>query len=110
MDRDIHDEAVAAGLLRDLPTGAVEIFTNEHLDALAGLRPALVKEAEKLPDTRILDGQFTAVQQAVGVQKGKAAAARFVADFVEEAKASGLVASLIERHGVEGRLRVASGD
>ena len=89
-------------------SGAVEIFTNDHLDALAGLRPALVKEAEQLPDTRILDGKFTAVQQAIGVQKGNAAGARFVSDFVEEAKASGLVATLIERHGVVGRLSVAA--
>ena len=88
-------------------TGAVELFTNDHLDALAGLRPALVVEAEKLPNTRILDGKFTAVQQAIGVQKGKSASAGFLSNFVEEAKASGLVATLIERHGVVGRLSVA---
>jgi len=89
-------------------SGAVEIFTNDNLDALAGLRPALVKEAEKLPGTRILEGKFTAVQQAIGVQKGKAAAAQFVSDFVEEVKASGLVANLIEHHNVVGRLSVAA--
>ncbi len=50
-------------------TGSVELFLNEHLDALAGLRPALVKEAEKMPGTRLLDGRFTAVQQAIGTQK-----------------------------------------
>jgi len=89
-------------------TGAVAVFTKEKLDALAGLRPALVEEAEKLPGTRILDGRFTAVQQAIGVRKGKAAAAKFVSDFVEEAKVSGFVGSLIERHGVVGRLSVAA--
>lgn len=89
-------------------TGAVELFTNDKLDALAGLRPALVAEVENLPNTRILDGKFTAVQQAIGVVKGNAAAAKFVSDFVEEAKASGLVAGLIERHGVVGRLSVAA--
>ncbi len=89
-------------------SGAVEIFTNDHLDALAGLRPALVKEAANLPNSRILDGKFTAVQQAIGVQKGKPAAAKFVSEFVAEAKASGLVATLIERHGVVGRLTVAA--
>jgi polar amino acid transport system substrate-binding protein len=91
-------------------SGAVEIFTNDKLDALAGLRPALVSETEKLPGTRILDGKFTAVQQAIGVQKGKSAAAQFLAGFVEEAKASGLVATLIEHHGVVGRLSVAAAD
>ena len=89
-------------------SGAVELFTRDNLDALAGLRPALVAEAEKLPNTRILDGKFTAVQQAIGVQKGKTAAAQYLSGFVEEAKASGLVATLIDRHGVVGRLSVAA--
>jgi len=89
-------------------SGAVALFTDDKLDALAGLRPALVAEVEKLPNTRILDGKFTAVQQAIGVQKGKNEAAKFLADFVEEAKSSGLVASLLDRHGVTGKLSVAT--
>ena len=89
-------------------SGAVQLFTNDNLNALAGLRPALVAEAAKLPNTRILDGKFTAVQQAVGVQKGKSKAAQFLGKFVEEAKASGLVATLVERHNVVGRLSVAA--
>jgi polar amino acid transport system substrate-binding protein len=51
---------------------------------------------------RILDGKFTAVQQAVGTAKANQAGAAFLHDFVEEAKASGLVARLIERHRVRG--------
>jgi polar amino acid transport system substrate-binding protein len=42
------------------------------------------------------------VQQAVGTPKGRVASAAFLAAFVEEAKASGLVARLVERHGVHG--------
>lgn len=72
------------------------------LDALAGLRPRLLSDVEKLPGARILDGQFTAVQQAIGTARANAAGAAFLRDFVEEAKASGLVASLIERHRVRG--------
>ena len=89
-------------------TAAAELFRREGLDALAGLRPALVVEAEKLPGSRIVEGQFTAVQQAIGSRKGDEASATFLADFVEEAKASGLVQSLIDRHGVTGRLSVAA--
>ena len=88
-------------------TGASEMFVSENLDALAGLRPALAEVAAGLPGSRILDGQFTAVQQAVGVPKGRDEAARFVSAFVEEAKASGFIARLIEKHGVAGRLTVA---
>lgn len=88
--------------------GATEMFLAEKMDALAGLRPALVKDAAKIPGSRILDGKFTAVQQAIGVPKGRSAAAKFVSDFVEESKANGFVASLIEKHGVTGRLSVGS--
>jgi polar amino acid transport system substrate-binding protein len=83
-------------------------FVEEKLDALAGLRPRLLEDAAKLPGSRILDGQFTAVQQAIGTARANAAAAAFLRDFVEEAKQSGLVARLIERHNVVGRLAVAS--
>lgn len=82
-------------------------FVDDKLDALAGLRPGLVSYAEKLPGARILDGQFSAVQQAVGTARANTAAAAFLHGFVEEAKASGLVARLIERHHVVGRLSVA---
>ena len=88
--------------------GATEMFLAEKMDALAGLRPALVKDAANIPGSRIIDGKFTAVQQAIGVPKGRSAAAKFVSDFVEESKANGLVASLIEKHGVVGRLSVGS--
>lgn len=87
--------------------GAAELFVTEKLDALAGLRPALIDEAKKLPGARVLDGYFTAVQQAIGCPRGKNAAASYLKDFVEEAKASGLVARLIEKHGVRGLLSVA---
>jgi polar amino acid transport system substrate-binding protein len=82
-------------------------FVDDKLDALAGLRPRLLEDVEKLPGARILDGQFTAVQQAVGTARKNTAGAAFLRDFVEEAKKSGLVASLIERHQVVGRLSVA---
>jgi polar amino acid transport system substrate-binding protein len=79
-----------------------ELFVREKLDALAGLRPRLVKDVQKLPGARVLEGRFTAVQQAVGTPKARVAAAAFLAEFIEEAKATGLVARLIERHGVHG--------
>ena len=87
--------------------GAVELFKTGDYDALAALRPALTAEIDELPGTRILDGKFTAVQQAIGIARNKPEAAAFLAAFVEEAKASGLVAGLIDMHGVQGRLSVA---
>jgi polar amino acid transport system substrate-binding protein len=98
-----HAELVRAKGL----AGAVELYLAEKLDALAALRPGLIADADKLSGGRILDGRFTAVQQAVGTAPANRAGAAFLRDFVAEAKASGLVAQLIERHGVTGRLLVA---
>ena len=81
---------------------AYERFVADQLDALAGLKPRLLQDLERLPGARILDGQFTAVQQAVGTARRNEAGAAFLGDFVEEAKSSGLVARLIERHEVRG--------
>jgi polar amino acid transport system substrate-binding protein len=81
---------------------ALDQFVNQKLEALAGLRPRLLSDVTKLPGARILDGQFTAVQQAVGTAKASTEAAAFLRDFVEEAKASGLVAGFIAQHKVRG--------
>jgi len=82
--------------------GAFQQFVAEKLDALAGLRPRLLQDIEKLPGARILDGQFSAVQQAIGTARANRAGAAFLAGFVEEAKKSGLVGRLIEKHHVRG--------
>jgi polar amino acid transport system substrate-binding protein len=104
LERNIHH----ATLLRtDSIDSAFKRFVDEGLEVLAGLRPRLLMDAEALPGSRILEGQFTAVQQAIGTARSNAAGAAFLRDFVEEAKASGLVASLIARHKVRG-LSVAS--
>ena len=87
----------AAGL-----DAAYDRFVADRLEVLAGLRPGLLKDMAKAPGMRILDGRFTAVQQAVGTARPNVAGAAFLAAFVEKAKKSGLVADLIERHKVEG--------
>ena len=92
-----------ADLMRtDSLDSSYEQFVRDKLDALAGLRPRLTSDVEKLPGARVLDGNFMTVQQAVGTARKNAAGAAFLREFVETAKASGLVARLIERHGVRG--------
>jgi polar amino acid transport system substrate-binding protein len=86
----------------DSADGPFNQFVAEDLDALAGLRPQLMSEAGKLPGAKILPGNFTAVQQAIGTLKSNIAAAAFLREFVEEAKRSGFVAGLIARHKVVG--------
>ena len=86
---------------------AFDQFVEQKMDALASLRPRLLTDVERVPGSRILDGQFAAVQQAVGVNKGNDAAFAWLCEFVENAKASGQVATWIEQFGVTGKLSVA---
>lgn len=81
---------------------AYDKFIADKFEVLAGLRPGLLKDMEKAPGMKILDGKFSAVQQAVGTPRKNSAGAQFLAEFVEEAKKSGLVASFIAKHKVKG--------
>ena len=87
---------------------ALDIFQSKRLDALAGLRPALIDDAGKLPEFRILDGRFTTVQQAVGTSVTKKLGASFMRDFVNDAKSSGFVDRLITKYGMVDRLLAAT--
>lgn len=82
----------------DTIDGAWEVYARDKLEALAGLETRLIDDQKKQPGSQILPGQFTAVQQAVGTARMNKEGARFLAAFVEEAKRSGLVASLIAKH------------
>jgi polar amino acid transport system substrate-binding protein len=86
----------------DTLDASLDQFLNQKLEVLAGLRPRLLTDIEKVPGGRILDGQFSAVQQAVGTPKKNQKAAAFLTAFVEEAKQTGLVASFIKKHNVKG--------
>ena len=80
------------------PTGAWDI-------AFLGSDPAregLMGLAERLPGSRMLDGRFMAVQQSIGVPKGRDAGLAYLRRVVEDAKASGLVARAIEKTGARG--------
>jgi polar amino acid transport system substrate-binding protein len=92
----------ATVLRSDTADGPFNQFVAEGLDALAGLKPQLLHDVAKVPGAKILPGNFTAVQQAVGTKKGNAAGAAFLREFVEDAKRSGFVGRLIERHHVVG--------
>ena len=79
-----------------------ELFIAEKLEVLAGLKPRLVAHAERLPGSRVLEGRFTAVQQAIGTPRGREAGAAYLRKFAAEIKSSGLVARAIERHRIRG--------
>jgi len=77
------------------------LFVEQKLEAMAALKPGLLGDVARLPGSRILEGNFTTVQQSIGVPKGRLAAATYLQAFVDEIK-RGLVAQLIAKHNVKG--------
>jgi len=66
------------------------------------VRQPLVTNAGKLPGSRVFDGRFMAIGQALGTPKGRDVAAEYLREFIEDVKASGLVARAIEKAGIRG--------
>jgi len=83
------------------PDAAVQLLIDGKVDVLAGVRQHLVGNSSKLPGSRVFHGRFMAIQQALGIRKGHQAA-EALSEFIEQAKASGLVAQAIERAGIRG--------
>lgn len=82
------------------PDAVVELLATGKADVVAGVRQALEAQARRLPELRVLDDRFMAINQAAGIVKGRDAGAKYLRDFVEEAKATGLVAQALERAGI----------
>ena len=118
VDRDRVRVVVGAGSAYDLylsrelkkaqivraPTSpaVVEAMVAQKLEVAAGVKQQLEADAKRIPGVRLLDGHFMVINQAMATPKGRGAGARYLAEFVEEMKASGFVASALQRHGIEG--------
>jgi polar amino acid transport system substrate-binding protein len=73
-----------------------------NVDVLAAPRPALLQSSARLPGSRVLEDRFHATFGAMAVPKGQAGRLAYISEFIEEAKASGLVQQAIERAGLRG--------
>lgn len=75
----------------------IELFLNDKLEVVAGVKPGLFDYAKEHPEVRVMDGRFMEIQQAMGTPKGRTAGAAYLRAFVEDVKASGFVAAAIKR-------------
>lgn len=92
-----------AQLLRAATSAAaIDLFVEQSLDAAAGVRQPLEAYAKQHSGYRVIDGGFTAIQQALAVPKGNAAALDWLSKFIEEMKTSGFVAAGLQRSGQTG--------
>jgi polar amino acid transport system substrate-binding protein len=73
-----------------------------NADVFAAPRPTLLGYSARLPDSRVLEDHFHAVFHAMAVPQGHAGRLAYISDFIEEAKASGLVQRATEGAGLRG--------
>jgi polar amino acid transport system substrate-binding protein len=81
------------------PTGpeAMAMFMRDKLEACGGVKQPLVEFAVKNQGVRVMDGRFMAIQQAMGMPKGRPKAHAYLRGFVEEMKTSGFCADALKR-------------
>lgn len=80
---------------------AVAAMNAGRIEAIALSRESLAGLASKIPGGRILPDAFLNSSTAVCVPKDKPAALAFVSEFIEEAKASGLVRRALDEMGLK---------
>jgi polar amino acid transport system substrate-binding protein len=80
---------------------AVAAMQERKIEAIALSRESLSGLVGKIAGSRILDDAFLNSSTAVCVPKGKPAALSYVSEFIEEAKASGLVRTALDEMGLK---------
>ncbi|MNX64666.1 membrane-bound lytic transglycosylase F [compost metagenome] len=119
VDRAAHRVTVGKGSAYDLyltrelkhatitraPTSptVVETFLKDGAEVAAGVRQQLEADAIRHGGLRLLTGSFMTIRQAMGLPRGRGeAAARALAEFVQDMKRSGFVRDALARHGIQG--------
>jgi polar amino acid transport system substrate-binding protein len=71
-------------------------------DALASLRDVLLNTATSMPGSRVLDGHFATIGQAIGVPRGRDGASAYLEEVLAALKKNGFVEDAIRRTGARG--------
>jgi len=94
----------------DNEDAAFALMRDGQADGYAQNRFMLRARAKTLPGSRVLDDAFSGLRLAFALPKGRPLALKFVAEYIEEAKASGLVQGAINDAGMKDEVRVAPPD
>src|SRR5262249_691599 len=86
----------------DSIAAAIEMVHAGKIDAYAAPRVVLLALSDKAPGSRVLDDGFANIVWVGMVPKGKAGHLAYVNDFLEEAKATGLVKQTIDQAKLRG--------
>ncbi len=94
----VRTDTIAAGF---------DLLRAGQVDVRAGVRPGLLRDSAQLPGSRVLEDRFGVIRVAALVPKGHAGRLAYISEFIEQAKASGLVQQAIERAGLRAVVQVA---
>ena len=86
----------------DTAAAGMEGLRAGNFHVLASDRPNLLQLSEGLAGSRVLEDRFHSFSLAMVVPKGQAGRYAYISEFIEEARASGLVKQAIERAGLRG--------
>jgi polar amino acid transport system substrate-binding protein len=81
---------------------AMEMLANHELDAFATNKPILYQMSDEMGGARVLDGNWGVEHVAVAIPKGNERARNYIRQFVDEARASGLVMQAARSAGLRG--------
>ncbi len=81
---------------------AVELLRSGSVNAVALNRPSLIAQSAALPESRVLSDGFADIYSAMAVPKGHDGRLAYINEFIEDAKASGLVNRMIETLALQG--------
>jgi polar amino acid transport system substrate-binding protein len=81
---------------------SLELFNQDQVDAVAGLKPNLIESMHQLPMSKLLQGNFMTVNHGFSVALGRVDAAAYLANFVKDLIESGFVGRSITNHQIKG--------
>ena len=99
LTRDLKQATVVAAAS---VVAATEMLKKGELDAFATTKAILFDMSDRVPGSRVLDGRWGLEQLAVGVPKGREAAAAYLKAFVADPATQALVLQAAQRAGLRG--------
>ena len=82
------------------------LFYNQDVNILAGLKPKLLEELNNNNEFKLIDEPFTFIKQSIGIKKGKTKAIDFINNFVSKKIKDGTIKSLLEKYGLVDKLSI----
>ena len=82
------------------------LFRENKVNILAGLKPKLIEEMKKNNNYEIIQSPFTYIKQSIGIKKGNPEVLDFINKFISNNIKEGYIKSLLQQHNVQDKLSI----